>query len=163
MTLRRAGIYLGVVLVITADTFRHMFGDSRPIDIAMLVIEVLVLALIAVEGIVNLVRWRSRRSITLRLRSFLAEGQKLLDNPPPPQALEQEARVWEADVQDWTKAVHSFLDEKAKSAVTVFDHAPLGSQELFTHVSRRIEHPHLKLGGQLQTLLSIMEKPDVYF
>jgi len=159
---KRAGIYLGAVLVITADTIRRIFGDSRPIDIAMLIIELLVLLLIAAEGVVNIFHWHSKRSTTSRLRQFLAQGQDLYDNPPPPQASEQEGHTWEAKVQDWTKTVYSFLSEKAKLAAPVFDHAPPVFQT-FTHISIRIEQLYFQLDGRLKTLLSIMEKPNVYF
>lgn len=159
---RRRGLYLSVVILIMLDTLRRMFCDTRPIDVAMLVIELLVLFVIAIEGIVSVVRWRAKRITTFRLRKFLTDGRDLYDNAPFVQASQHDALMWEQKVKNWEKDVRAFLVENAEFAVFVFDHAPLG---IPTHVfvSNYIQHIHARFDGVLQTLLSIMEKPDVYF
>ncbi len=71
------------------DTIRRMFADMRPIDTAMLIIEVLVLLLIAYEVVIGIkVRRKERKrknEIEKRvklLRNAMSEGQKIQHSWP---------------------------------------------------------------------------------
>jgi hypothetical protein len=162
---RRVAIYIGATLAIMADTIRHLFGDSRPIDILMLVIEVLVLVIIAYEAIKETCSRRRIRAITSQLRLFLIQGQKLYDSPPPSASTTaQDDNAWSGRVQAWTDSVQKFLNEKADSAAVVFNHLPIRNDtKPRAYVSHRIERVFIDLDERLKTLRSIMEKPNVYF
>lgn len=163
---RRVVLYIGAILVIMADTIRHLFGDSRPIDILMLVIEALVLAIIAYEAIKEIFSRRRIRAITSQLRFFLSQGQHLYNEPPAPQAKELHpvAMAWSANVQAWTDAVQKFLSKTSEPAAVVFNHLPIRSEtHQGVHVPQHIEPTFIALDERLKTLRSIMEKPNVYF
>lgn len=155
-------IYLSTKILVIGGTIRRIFSDTRPVDILMLVIELLVLLLIAGEVIVAVLHWRNKRSATARILVFLADGQRLHDTPPHRQATEEEANAWIGEVKNWMRAVQSFLTNQSKSAVVVFDHHSIG-QRYSLRVSLHAENWFYELDARLKTLRSIMEKPDVYF
>ena len=146
----------------TANIVGCLFGDARPIDIAILVVDVLVLALIRGEAAISFIRWRSKRAIISQLRTFLTTGQDLCDRPPSLPASEQDALAWQKRAQDWITVVRSFFEKKAKPALTVFNHSSFDPQ-MHTFVSHYIEATYLELCGKLKTLLTIIEKSDAYF
>jgi hypothetical protein len=54
---RRYALRVGVVLLIMLDTLRRSFLQHDAFDRAMFVVELLVLALIAIEGLIHVVHW----------------------------------------------------------------------------------------------------------
>ena len=111
-------------MLIVCDTLRRIFSDSRPVDLLMLVIELLVLLLIAADLIAGVLHWHNKRSATARILVFLAEGQRLQDTPPRSQASDEEAKAWVEEVKNWILAVQSFLEKKCQTGCSCIQPPP---------------------------------------
>jgi hypothetical protein len=70
-----------VVLLITLDTFRRMlFHDARPIDTAMLIVEILVLALILADFIWHVAVWYRKRREMKQQERIIDQSLGALDD-----------------------------------------------------------------------------------
>jgi len=173
MTPRKGLLYVAVVLVIMLDTLRRIFVGSRPIDVVMLVVELLVLLLIAYEvgsGVWHKLKMRHRRSALL---PYLEKGQKLLLGIPD-QALEPHETVerWMQEVESWTSETRNFLDEHSPNASFAFmstvrsgtvERAARRSDGTTFRVTGSLGDAYQHLQTKLDNLRRIIEEPDVYF
>jgi len=79
MRKRHYPLRLGVLVLIMLDTFRRSFLEHDAFDQAMFVFELLVLVLIAFEGLVHLWSHAKRASRIRRLRPYQMRGFALLE------------------------------------------------------------------------------------
>jgi len=139
-----------------------MLEGTRPIDLWMLVIELLVLLLIAGEGITGIIHWRRKNSATKHLLKMLCDGQQLHDSAPHRTASQDAVEAWNEEVDKWFVLVQDYLVKKSEAAVVVFCRCAL-SQRYSLRISERSTSRFYELDSRLKNLQSIMEKPDVYF
>jgi hypothetical protein len=153
------------------DTFRWMFlaetgpiEQTRSIDWVMLVVEILVLAIIAAEGIYSVIRRFRVRRITKRILAFIEEGQALQSKFPPGILKINDAIIaWKNSVQIWVDSVETFLKvECSRQAAATFLHY-IPNQLWSDVISEGNIRPYAELLMRLGNLQSIMENPDVYF
>ncbi len=143
------------------STFLHVFTNSRPVDLMIVVGELLVLAIIAYELISRTIY---RRSLARRLNELfyaIADGQEL----------QAEARVtadessfdpeeWSHKVSEWIKVTRKTLERCSAQAVISFMHDPDLTLKQGS-IAPRSEYQSLVL--RLNNLRSIMEHPEAYF
>jgi hypothetical protein len=86
---RERGLQIGAALLILCDTIRRMLEGTRPIDLWMLVIELLVLLLIAYEVGIGIFRSRQDKkraqqvqARSEKIREVITAGQKLQHDVP---------------------------------------------------------------------------------
>ncbi len=141
-----------------------MFGDSRPIDVVMLIIEFLVLAIIAAEAIHAIARYVRKRRITTHLFVFFLTGQELQDTVPKRSSGFNDPLVaaWNEKVNDWMNAVTDFLGNKCSHQAAVSFRHYITKQRLAANISPDAEVLYMALETRLDNLRSIIEKLDVY-
>ena len=111
-----------VLVLIMLDTLRRIFADTRPIDTAMLIIELLVLALIAYEVADKLAhRWKLQRRKKMLL-GLLTEARELQRTA---YTLREErdsssAVAWWKQVQLWEATTNGRLSGYSQQAATYF-------------------------------------------
>ena len=161
---RHYTLRIGVVLLIMLDTLRHIFSGTRPIDAVMLVVELLVLAIIAVEALVHLMHWFKIRRRMKRLRERFAEGQALHHAPPSMGTAPEEALAWNRKVEAWIDVTKALLDGYSAQASMSFQHDPGREFRLAaTHkIATAAELAYTRLQDCLNNLREIIENPDVY-
>jgi hypothetical protein len=143
------------------NTGRRMFAGSRPIDIVMLVVELLVLAIIAIEYGGHV--WEKRR-IKVRLaaiRSSYSQGQRLQLNAPRGLGVSQASQEWTASVRQWIDDTRSLLQLYSDQAAASFVHDPIDSPQVHHTIPDPVTYA--LLATRLSNLRGIMEKPEVYF
>src|SRR5207248_1009268 len=121
----RRVVYLATIALVMLDTLRRIFGDSRPVDLLMLVIEFLVLAIIAGELIYVVIRHFRKQRITKRLFLMFLEGQTLQDAAPVRTFGPNDPEVadWKKRVGSWVSDVTVFLNQKcSRQAAISFRH-----------------------------------------
>jgi hypothetical protein len=121
-----------VVFLAICDTIRRMEG-ARPIDLWMLVIELLVLALIAYEVIVGILRNRGdkKRTHNIRARSekireMMMEGQELQQEVPRFGTGPMEIAKWANAEKEWHEATKELLASYSAQAGAAFLHDTSG-------------------------------------
>jgi len=133
----------------------------RPIDWVMLVVEVLVLAPIAVEiapALVHKIKAKKRQKV---LFSLLVKGQSILNRAP--NAFEQTpVHAWGLSVDQWSKEVTAVLAGYSEHAVALFNHQSQVGMP-FHHIATGAWPHYGKLSAQVENLRSIIEKPEIYY
>ena len=143
------------------DTLRRLFTEPRPIDWAMLVIELLVLALIAIEVIpeqINKGKLRKREAV---LANLVAVAYSLQQSVPMP-THEQTVK------DDWTKAVHRWefdTGQYLKNSCSVLAYGAF-HQDLMMQlpIPTTVADPHAYrlLMERMENLRRIVESPEAY-
>jgi hypothetical protein len=146
-------------------TTLRIFSDARPIDIWMVVIEVLVLAIIAYEAGSDFHHKHKLRGWLAGIFGLVSKGQNLQKHAPrsgplgnaDPAAIDP----WIKSVHEWSEETANFLKKYSTQAVVAF----------YQGVQRDAEYPGIAWNAQnmfghlllrLNNLQRIMEKPDVY-
>ena len=158
-------VILLVVLLIMLDTLRRLFGDSRPIDMAMLVIELLVLALIAYEVTDKLVhRWKLERRKKMLLR-LLAEAQELQQAAfTLPEANDNASVIaWWNRVQPWERRTNEQLSRYSKQAAGAFMYSGSRPDKHYMGVAIGAQVYYGMLMWRMESLRNILEKIGAYF
>jgi len=143
------------------DALRRLFVvGSRPIDIAMLVIEVFVLLLIGGEQLMHgLHNFRIHRRVKV-LRMRLAEGQVLRRDVL--KHGEQGIGDWKIVAEKWIKDTTDTLEGYSGAAFASFLHASGNPTAASLLVPRQARDTYQSLQECLNNLLGIIEKPEVY-
>jgi hypothetical protein len=161
---RYTALRAAIVFCIMIDTFRRMFQGTRPIDYVMLVVEVLVLLIIAVEAIAHAIRGFRVKRRTKRLLVLVESGQALQRRGPALiRGQEKETYdKWIAEVVRWMADTSILLEKYSSQAVAAFDHDEEGLSFTFRPIAEdgRATYEHLK--ERLNNLRDIIEKADVY-
>lgn len=173
MAVRKRVLYIVAVVVIVLDTFRRIFVGSRPIDILMLVIELLVLMLIGFEvgtALWHKLKMRRRRSALL---PYLERGQKLLSSTPEePVVAYAGIEEWIQQVKSWTSDTRNFLDRYSSNASFAFmstvrsgtvQRAARRPDDTPFLVSGRLGDAYQLLQSKLDNLRRIVAQPEAYF
>jgi hypothetical protein len=148
------------------DTIRRMLEGTRPIDLWMLVIELLVLLLIAYEVVVGV--WskvRTSRRVATIFR-YMAQGQNLQANAPPAGTTDISIpTAWVESVKEWIQQTHNALTQYSPQAAASFIHDSGGASVQYNSVSGHSQARdwYRVLILRINNLRSIMEKPNVYF
>lgn len=140
----------------------RILNETRPIDWLIVVIDVLVIAWIAVADLIKAPRRWKRRSAIRHLTGFLANGEYLLSARPATQASEADAAAWVEAVKSWINAVQSFLAKEAVRALVEFAHGAMGPRDE-SGVHPLAEDCFFELEERLRSLREIMERPEEYF
>lgn len=144
------------------STFLHVFGESRPVDVVIVLGELLVMFMIAYELVG---RAMHKRSVAKRLNELfyaIAEGQELqavarqITDEPSPRAGE-----WSHAVQEWIKVTRKTLERCSAQAVISFMHDPDLTLSHLGSIAAASEYEALVL--RLNNLRCIMEHPEAYF
>jgi hypothetical protein len=145
---------------------RLVFLDDkiRPFDWLMLLIEVLVLAVIAHEAVYR--PWKIRRWLRTVFQCFL-KGQALENSAPATGSAvadEDTIKTWKNAVQDWVNQTWRVLNGYSPQAAAAFLHGRVEPGLSFSHVphAHDCHNYYLALLARMESLRSIMEKPDVY-
>lgn len=151
------------MLLIILDTLRRILGDAKPIDIWMLVIEILVLAIIGAEAGYAVVHGISRRHKLRTIYKLVADGRILQKDAPRGAANVEIIAAWEIAVNKWQTNTENQLKEySAQAEVAFLQETPIPSVP-YGRVSWQIDKLFDSLNMRLANLRSIMEKPEVYF
>jgi hypothetical protein len=142
-----------------------MLEGTRPIDLWMLIIELLVLLLIAYEVVIGV--WskvRTSRRVTT-IFQYMARGQDLQAHAPPAGTDVSIPAAWVASVQEWIQQTHDFLAQYSPQAAASFIHDSGGASVQYSGVSSysQARDWYRTLVSRINNLRRIMEKPDVYF
>jgi hypothetical protein len=173
----RRAVRLGVVLIFMCDAIRHvfhmLFGNPEPIEVWMLVADVLIVVLILVF---DMPEWLHKRKYNKRVASlapFVNRGIQLQRDVPVPLMtnLEFEIVDWVLKVNTWSTETSSFLAEYSQRASTFFSVIGPSIRDSFRintsagsfHVPPDAEGHYQQLLAQLANLQRIIEKPDAYF
>ena len=159
-------IRMAILLAVIADTFRRIFQGTRPIDYVMLIVEVFVLLIIALEGIAHAVhRLRVRRRVK-RLRPFQATGLALQDefrlrfrssNDATGEAVE-----WIDRIDKWTAATSEHIKRYSLEATAAFLRDSGGVIMKYGN-QNSIFATYERLESRLNNLHGIIETADLYF
>lgn len=154
-----------VLLIIMLDTIRRLFVDTRPVDIFMLVVELLVLLIIGIEGGISLVGWCKRRGKVAKVNEFMIRGQSIQSKAPVGQASPQILADWTNLADVWEKETNSYLSKHSAQAAATFLQDVSGAMMSFSYnrVTPSIRVEFERLSTRLINLRSIMEKPAIYF
>ena len=154
-----------VVLLIMLDTLRRMFSDTRPVDVSMLVIELLVLLIIGIEGGIALVGWCRRRKKIAKVGEFMIRGQSIQSKAPVGQASQQNLTEWISLAEAWEKETNNYLSKYSAQATAAFlqDVSTAMMSVSYNRVTPDIRVQFERFSTRLINLRSIMEKPEVYF
>ncbi len=161
MRSRHYAIRVGLVLIITADTFRRMLYGTRPIDEYMLVVELLALLIIGLEAAVHLTRHFKKRHRLRNLFNCLSHGQELLDRRPSdgPTAWSD----WKLRFKEWRDNTSKLLAHYSPQAAAFFLHRHDAPSRIFLGIRQDPPPQIVELIEYLENLRSIMENPDIYF
>jgi hypothetical protein len=163
---------LGAILLIMLDTLRRSFLHHDAFDRTMLVIELLVLSIIALEGLLHIGRHFKVRHRSRRLYKCFFEGQTLQNRVPPPsvESLKQ-AGLSVVAPDDWLQQVHKWSDSTNRlvrryspDASVMFLHSRginFGVVE-WDRIHQSAKAAYSELYQQLNNLRAIIEKPDVF-
>jgi hypothetical protein len=140
------------------------FQGTRPIDILMLVVEVLVVLLIFGEMAVHANRYLRHRRRSRKLLIQLLEGQKLQAEPPGTSADSPLVVPWRTATKEWADETNALLLKYSQAASAAFLHDVGGADASFGfgHVNSSAQPDYIRLQGRLNNLRSILENPDVY-
>lgn len=138
-----------------------MNSETRPIDWWLLVIEVLVLAIIAIEFFRIVLRERKTHKRLKKLYALMSKGQDLRDAVPSNDQVEM-ITAWERSVRAWIAETSDALTGYSPQAAAAFDHGSAKSGS-FRHVHGALQDTYAILLKHIDNLRNVMEKPEVYY
>lgn len=146
------------------DALKYIFGDYRPIDLWLLVIELIVLLLIAYEVGDNWLRHRKKDKGIRKVSELMNEGMRLQRAVPASAMTPDQSTIdaWVKAVNVWLNRSHAELSKMSPSAASAFIEGIPGSSS-YPGVA---VGAYIAFGGlllRIGKLRSISEKPDTYF
>ena len=111
----------GAVALIMLDTFRRIFSEARPIDILMLVVELLVLLLIAVEVLPSIMHSFIQRRRRKKLFSLMSMAETLFRTVPRPTDDRTVQETWVREARQWMEEATSFFRTYPKYTYEFFE------------------------------------------
>jgi len=156
---------LWLILLIMLDTIRHLFADSRPVDIFMLVIEFLVLAIIGIESGIHFVGWLKRRGKVAKVNEFMVRGQSIQSSAPVGQASREKLAEWVSLAENWEKDVKIYLSKHSAQASAMFlqNVSTAMMSVSYNQVTPDIRVQFERFSTRLINLRAVMERPEIYF
>jgi hypothetical protein len=159
-----------LAIVFMRATIRTMFGDIRPVDWIIIVIEVLVLALIAYEVVHDIAhRWKIRRRVKFVVglifegvdlqQSLFKLQQSTTDGVVPADTI----AAWTEAVNNWTQKTIDRLQRYSVQAGYSFAHIVSKPSSVYTGVPKGTSDIYGDLAWRINALRKIMENPDAYF
>ena len=153
-----------VALPIMLDTLRRLlFSDSRPIDWAMLVIELLVLFLIAYEVGHGVLRTRKLGRRVKAVLELVSEGVQLQQAVPKGSVTAESVNPWQESVLSWTQRTTQRLARYSAQASYSFAHITSRPAADYAGVAGEVQNVYGCLVWRMDILRRMMEKPDAYF
>jgi len=136
-------------------------NSIRAFDWVLLLVEVLVLALIAIEvapAIAHKMKAKKRQRV---LFSLLTRGQGILNHAP---SLFDQAPVhyWGQSVDAWSAEVTDVLKGYSQHAVASFNHQSQVGRP-YHHIATDALKHYGKLTVRIGNLRNIIEKPEIYY
>lgn len=144
------------------SAFFRVLAQSQPIDVAILVIEVVLLLVLAYQQFTRIVYKRRLNKQLSKLFYALAEGQEL-QAIAPDTIDENSANLgkWKRAVRNWMDVTRKILEGCSGNAVISFMHDPVLTLTHAGRMSARSEYESLI--ARLNNLRCIMEHIDAYF
>ena len=154
-----------LVLVIMLDTIRHLFYDTRPIDIWMLVVELLVLLIIGIEGGLTLFGWLKRRDKVAKVSELMVQGQHIQSKAPVGAASPETIQAWVRLAEGWEQETSTYLRAHSARATATFlqDVSQAMMSVGYNRVNPDARVQFERFSTRLINLRSIMEKSEIYF
>lgn len=177
MSRGRRAIRLAALLIFMCDAIRHalhiLFGTPEPIEVWMLIADVLIVVLIIWLDLPEWFHKRKCHKIVTTIAPYIERGQEIRQNVPSPEMAERESGVaWMQSVDAWSEETNNFLLTHSRRASLAFQliaganlhggivYRPNGySFPVFGQIREHYE----RLLDLMNNLRGIMEKPDVYF
>jgi hypothetical protein len=163
---RGLAIRFCLVAMIMCDTIRRMVEGTRPIDWILLVIEIAVLAVIAIEYGERKYKETRRGKRLAAILVQLSKGQEIQSQAPPAGTTDESiATAWIERVEAWNADTLKLLAGYSSQAATAFVHESGGPSLTYRGVTgtAQARNWYSGLQSRLNNLQSIMEKPEVYF
>lgn len=129
----------------------------------MLVVELLVLAIIALESVVHVYHWLKIRRRMKRIRGYLSKGHELQSDVPRDDRTQ--VLPWTERVNSWITETNQYLGGHSQEASISFMHFGGGMVRhlVYPGVHFDAQECFANLQERLDNLRGIMERPDVYF
>lgn len=165
MRKRSYALRVGFVLLIMLSTLRRSFLQHDAFDRAMFVVELLVLALIAIEGIIHVVHWIKFHWRLRRVRPYRVSGLVLQDEFRVKFRSGDnvtEAIDWMRRVDDWTDATSEKLKRCSSDAAIAFRRDSGGVIRTYGNQSSP-QATYMWLEARLNNLNQIIENAHSYF
>jgi len=140
-----------------------MLEGTRPIDLWMLAIELVILLVIVGEAAIGIRRYYKRRPILARLSKCMISGQALQNAVPVSGVQDNSLTTWSESVKAWVGETNTFLKKHSEGASSAFLQDRGGTSLRYGGVAWAVHDWYLTLLARLNNLRSIIEKPDVYF
>jgi hypothetical protein len=157
------------------DYIQYLFGDARPIDVLILLVDFLVLAVIVWIEVGE--KWHKRkmnRRVT-EVRPYFDRGTKLQKEVPNPFGENYEVAYfeWTRRVREWSDDTHRFLgthSERAADSFFLIVNASASDSVVYPEnwggsfpLTGHHRESYQRLLSYLSNLRTIMEKPEAYF
>jgi hypothetical protein len=130
----------------------------------MLVIELLVLSVIAIEYAERKWKDRQRARRLSHLQVLFTEGQDIQTGVPSGQPSEEVCLAWDTSVRDWVSKTYVYLRDEcspqASARFSVNTGGPPGVRYPFAAL--RVHGMYVKLLERMDSLRIIIETPDSY-
>jgi hypothetical protein len=145
------------------------FDNTRPIDMWMLVIELLVLLIIAGEAVFGVVRSRRSRAKNQRLvlkqqrlADFLTQARNLEIGVPQPGSPEEDHNRWAGEVAGWNDKIIRYLARECGEQASARFLADRVLTINFGSVPPGLQGWMRTLTGRRENLTAILDRSDVY-
>ena len=167
---RRVRLFkIGTATVFMLDAIRRFFGDFRPADLTIVVIELVFVVIVSAEWATREIRdcrkrrrqRRRQQEIDLRVRALrdaLWKGQELQLRTPG--SGDPYVAAWRDAVSNWGEETRVLLKSFSEHAETAFS-LPMPSLPYITGSVGAVSE-FVSLISHLNNLRGIIEKPDVY-
>ncbi len=167
---RRVRLFkIGTATVFMLDAIRRFFGDFRPADLTIVVIELVFVVIVSAEWATREIRdcrkrrrqRRRQQEIDLRVRALrdaLWKGQELQLRTPG--SGDPYVAAWRQAVSNWGEETRVLLKSFSEHAETAFS-LPMPSLPYITGSVGAVSE-FVSLISHLNNLRGIIEKPDVY-
>ena len=166
----RGSVRLAAVVILILNTLRRIFVyDMKPADVAMLVIEIAVLAMIVWGWDIS--SWRNakrEKEGAQRMQKRLEKGLALLSSGlllqrrVPRSDDAERIEKWKSQVQDWMLDTHRFLLECSRQAALTFLDDSRQTDAGFLGIASALHQPLRVLNARLANLRVITDRPDLY-
>jgi hypothetical protein len=168
----RGGASLGAVAILMLNTIRRMavYG-MRPVDLAMLVIEIAVLVMIilgwdvasALHRRKEKQRAAQKQTRLARALSLISSGTFLQKRVPRGDAVESAIEIWAGQVDAWILDTHRFLMECSRQAEVTFLDDSSASDAWYPGVAIASHKTLQMLVLRMGNLRTIANNPEFYF
>jgi hypothetical protein len=149
-----------VLILILLDTIQRLFGDTRPIDWLMLIVEVLVLILIAYEVAKPMIRrFRVRRRIAVVL-GCVSEGMQLKQEAS--RLTVPDLDRWKDSIQTWSNTAFEKVNRMSPQAGDRFANVTSLRASSYLGIIPEAQDIYALLIYRLEVLRAIAGEPDVY-